>query len=453
MKKNWIKRIENMKRLIITWEKRNIGIIGKICIAKSLLLSQLIYAIQALCLPEKILKEINTLLYRFLWRKKDCNRRAFEKVKRVVINSEIEKGGLKMIDLKVMQDSIICERIMKLITDSDQAKWTWIPNKHLYFFGKDFACLSSTIGPSLFKGLDNIKSDYWKNAIIAWLKLNKTKPFFNSKNVCIWNNAHITHQNNVIMFEKWTKKLTYITDITENGNIVDLRKIEEIIGRSPKLYLEYNVVYNAVTRYLNRQANLVDTTPTFTFSQNNKKPNAKDFRHYITNNAYTEPCTNRFWLNKYNIYVDKEIWKLAWNTTPEVRLRELQWKILHNIYPTNILLEKMGLATNNRCSLCKTEIDYIEHFFFACSKIKYMWEYITQLTQKLFNIKIMITETMVILGIERQNLPNLNKQQVKILNHILLIAKMCISKYRYGTPINLIVMLEKEMLIRNVAIV
>ena len=88
-----------------------------------------------------------------------------------------------MIDLKVMQDSIICERIMKLITDSDQAKWTWIPNKHLYFFGKDFACLSSTIGPSLFKGLDNIKSDYWKNAIITWLKLNKTKPFFNSKNV------------------------------------------------------------------------------------------------------------------------------------------------------------------------------------------------------------------------------------------------------------------------------
>ena len=38
-------------------------------------------------------------------------------------------------------------------------------------------------------------------------------------------------------------------------------------------------------------------------------------------------------------------------------------------------------------------------------------------------------------------------------NHILLIAKMCISKYRYGTPINLIAMLENEMYIRNVPFV
>ena len=67
-----------------------------------------------------------------------------------MINSEIEKGGLKMIDLKVMQDSFLCERITKLITNDSNAKWTWIPGKHLDFFGKDFACISSTIGPKSF---------------------------------------------------------------------------------------------------------------------------------------------------------------------------------------------------------------------------------------------------------------------------------------------------------------
>ena len=60
---------------------------------------------------------------------------------------------------------------------------------------------------------------------------------------------------------------------------------------------------------------------------------------------------------------------------------------------------------------------------------------------------------MVIFGIESRNIPNLDKQQIRNLNHILLIAKMCISKYRYGTPINLIVMLENEMFIRNVPFV
>ena len=33
----------------------------------------------------------------------------------------------------------------------------------------------------------------------------------------------------------------------------------------------------------------------------------------------------------------------------EVRLRVLQWKIIHNIYPTRILLYKMGNATDSSC--------------------------------------------------------------------------------------------------------
>ena len=78
-----------------------------------------------------------------------------------------------------------------------------------------------------------------------------------------------------------------------------------------------------------------------------------------------------------------------------------------------------------------------------------MWEYIIQLTQKLLLTKIMITETMVLFGIESNSMRNLDKQQAHTFNHIILIAKMCISKYRYGTPINFIVMLEKETLIRK----
>ena len=67
--KNWRQRIDTIKRLIIQWEKRNLGIMSKICITKSLLLSQLIYVIQAISLAKKALKEINTLIYRFILRK------------------------------------------------------------------------------------------------------------------------------------------------------------------------------------------------------------------------------------------------------------------------------------------------------------------------------------------------------------------------------------------------
>ena len=63
---NWKPKIDKIKQTIKQWEKRNLGYLGKICVIKTFLISQLIYVMKALCLPEIVLKEINTLLYRFL---------------------------------------------------------------------------------------------------------------------------------------------------------------------------------------------------------------------------------------------------------------------------------------------------------------------------------------------------------------------------------------------------
>ena len=449
---NWVKRIQQMKRLIISWEKRNVGIIGKVCIAKSLLLSQLVYASQAIYMPDKILKEINTLLYRFLWRKKDCNRRAFEKVKRTVLNSDIEKGGLKMIDFKTMQESFICERIAKLIRNENESKWTWIPRLHLKYFGKDYACLASTVGPKKFKGIEYVQSFYWKRAVLTWLKLNNAAPFFKTNNICIWNNTNITNQNNVLWFDNWVSKLTYVNDIVQNGSVLPFHIIETTLGHSPNRYLEYIVVYNAITRYLNR-GHQDRTTQECLLNEEKldaKTITAKIIRNYINNHLYTTPCSTRFWLNKFNYNVTEAVWVLAWNTTKEVRLRELQWKLLHNIYPTNILLLKMGLANNNKCSLCRLEIDYIEHFFFTCPVIKYMWVFVEGLFRQHFKINVLLNEQNVLFGITEKEANGLIKSDLKTVNHILLIAKMCISKYRYGNPINLVAMIEQEMSLRNI---
>ena len=85
---NLSERIVKIKRLIPIWEKRNLSVVGKICIIKAFLISQVVYVMQALVVPENVLIEINRLLFRFLWRKEDCNRRAFEKVKRSVLCTE-----------------------------------------------------------------------------------------------------------------------------------------------------------------------------------------------------------------------------------------------------------------------------------------------------------------------------------------------------------------------------
>ena len=57
---NWLPRKENIQRTIVTWSKRNCSIMGKICIVKSLLLLQIIFALVA---PADIIKKLNTLFF------------------------------------------------------------------------------------------------------------------------------------------------------------------------------------------------------------------------------------------------------------------------------------------------------------------------------------------------------------------------------------------------------
>ena len=109
VEENWTGRVENIKRIITAWEKRNLSIVGKVCVIKTFLISQLVYIMQALVVPDSVLTQVNRLLFRFLWRRKDCNRKAFEKVKRNVVCSDLENGGLGMIDVKQMQTAFLLQ--------------------------------------------------------------------------------------------------------------------------------------------------------------------------------------------------------------------------------------------------------------------------------------------------------------------------------------------------------
>ena len=104
VEENWTDKINIIKRLIATWEKRNLRNMGNICIIKTFLLSQIVYIMQVLSfLIMHWQKLIGYCLD--LMEKKDCNRKAFEKVKRVVMCKDFEKRGLKMIEVKQMQAS------------------------------------------------------------------------------------------------------------------------------------------------------------------------------------------------------------------------------------------------------------------------------------------------------------------------------------------------------------
>ena len=127
VEESWTGRVENIKRIINAWEKRNLSIVGKVCIITTFFISQLVYVMQALVVPYSVLTQVNRLLFRFLWRKKDCNRKAFEKVKRNVVCSDLENGGLGMTDLKQMQTAFLLQWAGRLCQAQALKKWSHVP--------------------------------------------------------------------------------------------------------------------------------------------------------------------------------------------------------------------------------------------------------------------------------------------------------------------------------------
>ena len=147
---------------------------------------------------------------------------------------------------------------------------------------------------------------------------------------------------------------------------------------------------------------------------NRKINTAKDFRKALIFMHDSVPCVNGFWRRKFGLEIDEHMWSIPSAVTKETRLRVLQWKILHNIYATNILLCKMKVRDGRMCSYCNDVVDYIEHFFFDCPKIKKCWNYTEQYILVTFDIQTHLTVVDVLFGIKH----NYGKVKTKQINHV-----------------------------------
>ena len=83
---------------------------------------------QALVAPADIIKRLNTLFFRFIWKKKYSNTKASEKVKRRIICQKMEEGGLSMINVDDLQKSFLLSWAKQLMIEKDE-KWKQIPTE------------------------------------------------------------------------------------------------------------------------------------------------------------------------------------------------------------------------------------------------------------------------------------------------------------------------------------
>ena len=91
---NFRNTLKSLKTINL-WKQRGLSLLGRIQIIKTFAIPKLMYRASVLPISKDLIKEADSLFYYFIWNGKD-------KVKRNVMTSEDEKGGLNMLDIDYM---------------------------------------------------------------------------------------------------------------------------------------------------------------------------------------------------------------------------------------------------------------------------------------------------------------------------------------------------------------
>ena len=442
LEENWSPRIFNVMRLFERWSRRNLSLIGKIQILKTFALSQFVFVMQSIALPKDVLDQINRLFFRFLWKRKFSNKRAFEKVKRKVMYNDVEDGGLNMVDIHRMQDSFILRWAEVVLTPGPEL---WKENALLFF--KDLGgklVFKSKVLPNDFKGLNMVPSVFWRMVLVKWLSHSgyiQTNTL--SLNDPINNNNNIVFKDRTLLLISCVRRgAAAVKDVLMNNLIMSYGDFDNKFGSFPGSQLDYNVIFNALHKL---NLNALNNDDDFYF-QGNVVGNIGRKLFYDLLHVKESPLCVGLWKRKYGIDIDVKHWKII-SDLKESRLKALSWKILNNIYPTNILLQKMKIAPSNKCKFCN-EVDFMEHFFFACRTVLPLWKEVEKDIQVICGKFIPIKEHMVLCGVPV--LAGVNQEVLEQVNHILAVGKLTISKYKYGKVRHIIEIYEMQKCLRNI---
>ena len=269
------------------------------------------------------------------------------------------------------------------------------------------------------------------------------------------------------MFKNWAQKgVTHVIDIIKLHRLLDTisfkqkEEIQAIVGVDPRFVMQHHSLKKAIPMKiigtLITHFKVEDYDQAVVIKQNGErqkqkieqvlKMTSKELRKIVGLKDNIQISSENFWKRKLNFYI-RDHYNLAHQVTTESRLRVLHFKLLHNIYPTNILLHKMGVKDSDSCDSCN-EKDYIEHMFFYCSAINRFWELVSRSVLGYTGVRIDFKIQDILFGIV-QPLPKTTRSIMNKINYIILVAKMCISKTRYGKIKDLKLVFELEMNLRG----
>jgi len=311
----------------------------------------------------------------------------------------------------------------------------------------------SNVKSKNFKGLALVSNRFWQQVLRVWLdnNYNSHSSHFTPYSP-IFNNKEITYKKSTLFFpECINKNIILFKDVLINNRVMPYEIFKNILN-SPSSILIYNCILNAFSPKVfqrceendNRQCG--DEASFYFYDVEVGKLGRKYFYNYLnkTEVAYVE----NLWERKLEKPFSKQFWMTAFNSTTETRLQVLHWKVLMNLFPTSIMLYKMGIRQSELCSICGIR-DTLTHFFVQCSALEKLWKQVRSIIFIKTGKSLTLGWEHVILGIT--SLEGVSKNNIRVMNEILLLAKLAVSRSKHGGGVDPVLLFEHELNIRHIS--
>ena len=369
---NYNDKLIKVRSWINRWNKRDLTLMGKCTIIKTLLFSQLTYLVSPLPRPDaSFIRIFDTTIFHFLW---GCKR---DKIKREIITRNKEHGGLGLFYLSDFIIGLKTSLISKLLNNSFRHTWKEIMIKQLKF--------PNHITISVENGLAKINCHFTQdvlNCYTEW-KISSANAALGSIDHCVWSNPAITD----IGSKLWNKHLIdkgifYISDFLsiDQSTLLNYDMFINKWELTPNTTIsktDYCNIIMGIRRYNcpsvnNRNIEFVDSNIKLQFLH----PSTGQVKgSKIREKMYNCICPNdllplRQWVNDLNSQpIDWAVVlsNLFFFVSKNFKLIQFQYKLLMRITTCRYMRHKMKIVTDTpMCSLCNTYLETIPHIYLHC---------------------------------------------------------------------------------------
>ena len=413
--------LKSIKKTLNMWSWRGLTLLGRIQIVKTFAIPKFMYKASLISVSEDLIKDVNKLLYGFIWKGND-------KIKRTALINDTENGGLKMLDIQSM---ILSQRVivLKRFIEGYNSPWKSVLETFLGDIGgKSILCCNFDT-----RKLPIYLPDFYEECLDAWSDVGTTSvvSYDDVVNQTIWNNKFILIENKSCYIKHLAVHgIVKIGDlISDNGRFLESEKLLQA-RLSPVHFFKLMGIVNSIPnewKLIIKQSQHHICSPsndTFQISIENATLNVLKVTSKMLYNEFkrkkqTVPAAQKKIELKYpDLSLEwKDIYSLPFTVTHDTKTREFQYKLLNNIVFTNDKLFRFKMIDSPLCAFCQTEVESPEHLFFHCNVTKSFWQLLCSWMSEQKVISTPLTLENVIFGVFNI------VEDFHILNHIILLAK------------------------------